>query len=59
MAHIFRAALPDDGGAERKALLIVSLCVGGMVLARTTDEPKLQKQLRAAARAEALALLGD
>jgi AcrR family transcriptional regulator len=57
MARIFRAALPDEPGAQRKAFLIVTLCVGGMVLARTTDEPKLQKELRAAARAEALALL--
>jgi hypothetical protein len=59
MTHVFRAALPaEDADAERKALLIVSLCVGGMVLARTTDEPKLQKQLRSAARAQALALIG-
>lgn len=58
MAHVFRAALPaDDKGAHQRALLIVSLCVGGMVIARTTDDPKLQKQLRAAARAQALALL--
>lgn len=58
MAHVFRAALPEgDGDAREKALLIVSLCVGGMVIARTTDDPKLQKQLRAAARAQAFALL--
>jgi len=30
-----------------------------MVLARTTDDPKLRQQLRAAARSEALALTGD
>lgn len=61
MAHVFRAALPEgDGDAREKALLIVSLCVGGMVIARTTDDPELQKQLRAAARAQAFALLdGD
>lgn len=58
MAHIFQAAFPaDDGEAERKALLIVSLCVGGMVIARTTDDPRLRKKLRANARAEALAVL--
>lgn len=58
MAHVFRAALPEgDKGAEQKALLIVSLCVGGMVIARTTDDPKLRKQLRAASRAQALALI--
>jgi AcrR family transcriptional regulator len=60
MTHVFRAAMPEqDADAQRKALLIVSLCVGGMVLARTTDEPTLQKELRAAARAQALALIGD
>jgi AcrR family transcriptional regulator len=58
MAHVFRAALPEGAAdAEQKALLIVSLCVGGMVIARTTDDPELQRQLRAAARAQALALL--
>ena len=58
MAHIFQAAFdPDDAEARRKALLMVSLCVGGMVIARTTDEPALRQSLRAAARREALALL--
>ena len=60
MAHVFREAMPKgDRGAEQKALLIVSLCVGGMVLARTTDDERLRKQLRAAARTQALALLGN
>jgi TetR/AcrR family transcriptional repressor of nem operon len=58
MAHVFQAAFePDDGDARRKALLMVSLCVGGMVLARTTDDPGLRQSLRAAARREALAWL--
>jgi hypothetical protein len=35
----------------------VSLCVGAMLLANTTDDPALQKSLRRAARASALALL--
>jgi TetR/AcrR family transcriptional repressor of nem operon len=57
MAHVFQAAFPEnDAEAERKALLVVSLCVGGMVLARTTDDPRLRKKLRATARAEALAV---
>lgn len=60
MLHVFRAALPGGGkAAERKALLIVNLCVGGMVLARTTNDPELSKSLRAAARGQALALLDD
>ncbi|MFP2930512.1 TetR/AcrR family transcriptional regulator [Pyxidicoccus sp. 3LG] len=58
MVHAFRAAFPEnDKDAERKAHLIVSLCVGGMVLARTTDDPRLRRKLRASARAEVLALL--
>jgi TetR/AcrR family transcriptional repressor of nem operon len=58
MAEVFRAAFaPDDAEADRKALLMVSLCVGGMVIARTTDDPQLRKTLRSAARKEALVLL--
>lgn len=60
MAGVFRAAFPpEDRDADRKALTIVSLCVGGLVLARTTEQPTLQTELRAAARAQALALIGD
>ncbi|WP_172969695.1 hypothetical protein [Rhodanobacter sp. T12-5] len=36
---------------------MVALCVGGMVLARTTNDPGLRKSLRASARHQALALL--
>jgi TetR/AcrR family transcriptional repressor of nem operon len=58
MSHVFHSALPsDDDDAARKAMLIVTLCVGGMVIARTTDDPELQHTLRAAARREALRLL--
>ncbi|MEA2263774.1 MAG: TetR/AcrR family transcriptional regulator, transcriptional repressor for nem operon [Acidobacteriaceae bacterium] len=47
------------GRFNRKAQVIVNLCVGGMLIARTTDDPTLRKQLRAAARGEALRLLAD
>lgn len=58
MLEIFRAAFPKrDRRATRKAQLIVNLCVGGMLIARTTDDPGLRKQLRATARSEALRLL--
>ena len=58
MAAVFRAAYPArDRDAERKALLIVNLCVGGMLIARTTDDPALRRVLRAAARKEARGLL--
>jgi TetR/AcrR family transcriptional repressor of nem operon len=58
MAQVFRGAFPSgDGDAARKALLIVNLCVGGMIIARTTEQIELRNDLRAAARKEALALL--
>jgi TetR/AcrR family transcriptional repressor of nem operon len=60
MLEIFRAAFPKgDRQGNRKAQLIVNLCVGGMLIARTTDDPALRKQLRATARSEALQLLGE
>jgi TetR/AcrR family transcriptional repressor of nem operon len=57
MTHVYATALeslPD--GAER-AQVIVSLCVGGMVLARTTEDEAMRRSLRASARKQALALL--
>jgi AcrR family transcriptional regulator len=58
MLGVLRGAFdPDDPAAEEKAQLVVSLCVGGMVLSRTTDDVELRASLRAAARAQALALL--
>lgn len=61
MTEVFRQALAETGEAlaevDRKALLLVSLCVGGMVIARTTDDPALQQRLRSTARREAIALL--
>jgi TetR/AcrR family transcriptional repressor of nem operon len=57
MAHVYRGALKGARDAERRAQAMVSLCVGGMVLARTTNDPVLRKSLRSAARHQALALL--
>jgi len=60
MLEVFRAVFPkSDRQGNRKAQVIVNLCVGGMLIARTTDDPTLRKQLRAAARGEALRLLAD
>ncbi len=58
LAHVYGAALKDFSDGEQRALAIVSLCVGGMVLARTTDDPGLRDALRAAARQQSLVLLG-
>lgn len=57
MANVYRSALRGARDAELRAQTIVSLCVGGMVLARTTNDPELRRSLRAAARDQALALL--
>jgi len=57
MGHIYRSALKGVRDANRRAETMVALCVGGMVLARTTNDPHLRKSLRASARHQALALL--
>lgn len=57
MGHIYQAALKGVRDARRRAEAMVALCVGGMVLARTTNDPVLRKSLRASARQQALALL--
>jgi AcrR family transcriptional regulator len=57
MRHIYRVALKGMRDADRRADAMVSLCVGGMVLARTTNDPELRTSLRASARHQALALL--
>lgn len=59
MTHVFRCALKGARDADGRAKALVSLCVGGMVLARTTNDPKLRKSLRASARLQALALLDE
>lgn len=58
LAHVFQQALKDYSDGEQRAQAIVSLCVGGMLLARTTDDAALGSSLRAAARQQALRLLG-
>jgi TetR/AcrR family transcriptional repressor of nem operon len=58
LTQVYAHALADLPDGEQRAQAIVSLCVGGMVLSRTTDDPALRRSLRAAARQQALALLG-
>jgi AcrR family transcriptional regulator len=57
MTGVFRRALDGTPDAERHAQTLVSLCVGGMVLARTTNDAELRRSLRDAARMQALVLL--
>jgi TetR/AcrR family transcriptional regulator, transcriptional repressor for nem operon len=60
MLEVFRAAFEQsDSEAGSKAQVILNLCVGGMVIARTTDDAALRRSLRAAALSQALRLLGD
>lgn len=55
---VYQHALKEFSDGEQRAQAIVSLCVGGMVLARTTDDATLRHTLRDAARRQALQLLG-
>jgi TetR/AcrR family transcriptional repressor of nem operon len=58
LSTVFRNAIPSETpDVEGRIHLIVTLCVGGMVLARTTDDRGLGRSLRASARKQALALL--
>ncbi len=58
MSAVYRNAIPADApDVEDRIRLIVTLCVGGMVLARTTNDPELGNSFRANARKQALALL--
>jgi AcrR family transcriptional regulator len=47
MASVFRGSREEP---DASALAAVALCVGGMVLARTTHDPSLAKNLRVAVR---------
>ncbi len=57
MLKVFAAALPGPDGSER-ALALISLCVGAMVVARAVDDPALADELRMAARKHVLASSG-
>jgi TetR/AcrR family transcriptional regulator, transcriptional repressor for nem operon len=53
-----RGVDPADGDARQAALAIATLCIGGMVLARTIDDDDLATEIREAARRVALELAG-
>lgn len=58
MLHVFCAAMTGQGAAaEDNARLVLSLCVGGMVIARTTTDPELRMSIRGSVRRQALAVL--
>lgn len=53
LVELFQADL-DQPRARERALTLVALCVGGMVVARTVDDPVLADDLRRAAHRQAL-----
>jgi AcrR family transcriptional regulator len=58
MVDILRQNIRHDDDPRRAALAIATLCVGGMVIARTMHEKGLTDELREAALAAALRLGG-
>jgi TetR/AcrR family transcriptional repressor of nem operon len=59
MVAVFeRGVDPADGDARQAALAIATLCVGGMVLARTVENDALAAEIREAARMVALEVGG-
>lgn len=59
MAWLFEHNLPDAVAERRRtALALSALCVGGMVLSRTIDEPELAEDIRGSARELATRLAG-
>src|SRR5215468_9125511 len=51
LVTVFESHL-DGGRARERALALVALCVGGMVLARSVDDPALADGFRRASRKE-------
>jgi AcrR family transcriptional regulator len=59
MAGAFEANLPvEERPARERALALVALVVGGMVLARAVDDPALARELRGSARRQAFETVG-
>ena len=60
MAGVLANGLPKPRGrdARRRGLALAALCIGGMVLARTFDAADFRREIREAARATALELIG-
>jgi AcrR family transcriptional regulator len=59
MAGVFGEKLRRDGRADpQRALAMAGICVGGMVVARAVDSPRLADSIRAAAKKAALEMGG-
>ncbi|MFC3650928.1 TetR/AcrR family transcriptional regulator [Dyella humi] len=51
-------AMPDDTDRRQRGVAVAALCVGAMVLSRTIDNDDFRNEIRDAARAIALELVG-
>jgi TetR/AcrR family transcriptional repressor of nem operon len=51
-------AAPDGVDRRQRGVAVAALCVGAMVLSRTVDDDAFREEIRAAARAVALELVG-
>lgn len=51
-------AMPDDTHRRQRGVAVAALCVGAMVLSRTIDDAAFRDEIRDAARAVALELIG-
>lgn len=58
-ANVFKTALGSSPDAAQRAEAILSVCVGAMLLASTTDRNDLRRSLRSSARTAALSLLAQ
>ena len=56
-ANVFRTALGPSPAAAQRAQAVLSVCVGAMLLASTTDREDLRRSLRSSAKRTALSLL--
>jgi AcrR family transcriptional regulator len=57
MIQVFSANLPPEAARER-ALSLVAVCVGAMVIARAIDDAKLSDEIRTAVRGQVLSATG-
>ena len=58
MVWLFERSLQGDPEARQKALSMAAALIGGMILSRTLPDEPLAKDVRAAARASAAAIVG-
>ncbi|WP_443747723.1 TetR/AcrR family transcriptional regulator [Asticcacaulis solisilvae] len=59
MTQVFQLALKGREDGDSRAQAIIAMCVGGMVLSRTTHDVSLRTSLRASAHAQAVRMLEE